>query len=88
MSDKNGHINPNSFGPGQQELIAQAMETFITALINTAPQLGPHFLSGGVMSIATMSGAVLKFGFAPQRGGLVLPGGIRPHVPPSKGFPL
>ncbi len=66
------------FAPGQQDMIAGAMSALMRTLISIAPQLAPHLLSGGVLNIVTMSGANIKLGFEPQRGGLIIPGGIQP----------
>jgi hypothetical protein len=71
-------IKKGDFGAGQQEEISRSLGAFVLALIQAAPQIGPHVLSGGTLEIKTMSGAHLKFGFAPQSGGIILPGGIRP----------
>lgn len=71
-------INNQSFGPAQQEDLNVALGAFVMSLVNAAPQLGAHLLSGGFVEIKTMSGAHLKFGFGPRPGGLILPGGIRP----------
>lgn len=71
-------ITPNQFGDGQQREIQSGLALFMEGLVKAAPQLGGHFLSGGTLEIKTMSGAHLKFGFAPQAGGIIMPGGIRP----------
>lgn len=71
-------VNPKQLGDGQQQKVSRALETFMIALISAAPRLAPHLLSGGVFTIQTMSGMQMKLGFAPQKGGLIMPGGIRP----------
>lgn len=81
----NQPITPRAFGDGQQQEIAGAAGELIRALSQAAPQLGPHFHSGGIIEIKTMSGAHLKLGFEPQRGGLIIPGGIAPRGPISRG---
>lgn len=73
-----GIITKAGFGMGQQDDIAEALAHLIQTLTRVAPQLGPQFLSGGILEIKCLAGAHLKFGFEPQRGGLVLPDGIRP----------
>lgn len=72
-------INNSSFTPGQQEDISKIMDSTMQALCHIVPQLGGHFLSGGTFDVKTMSGLHLRFGFEPQRGGLIIPGGIQPH---------
>lgn len=71
-------ITTNAFGDGQKKDIMINLAAFMDSLVSQAPQLAPHFLSGGTLEIKTMSGAHLKFGFSPQAGGLIVPGGIRP----------
>lgn len=71
-------VTPQQFGDGQQQEVSRALEAFMLSLISAAPKLGPHILSGGIFTIQTMSGMQMKLGFAPQRGGLITPGGIRP----------
>lgn len=76
-------ITRDQFGAGQQDAITKISAAYIQTLIQIAPQLGPHLMSGGTFEIKTMSGAHLKFGFSPQAGGLVLPGGITPKLNPK-----
>lgn len=71
-------INKSAFTPGQQEAINKALGEFIRSVCQSVPALGGHFLSGGTFEIKTMSGTHLRFGFSPQAGGLIIPGGIRP----------
>jgi len=79
MSDQDLKINIRDFTPGQQQQITEITGHFIEALCMVAPRLVPHFKSGGVMQLQTMSGASIKVGFSPQQGGLILPGGITPN---------
>ncbi len=72
------HINKNDFGDGQQRNIHNSLAAFMEELVQNAPQLGPHLLSGGTIEIKTMSGAQLRLGFSPTAGGLIVPGGIIP----------
>lgn len=69
----------NEFGEGQKAIIGKCLSDFMTTMAQVAPKIAPHLLSGGVMTVSTMSGMTLKFGFAPQKGGLILPGGITPN---------
>jgi len=71
-------ITTQAFGDGQKMEIQNNLAAFMESLVRAAPQLAPHFLSGGTLEFKTMSGVHLKFGFAPQAGGLIIPGGIRP----------
>jgi len=64
--------------PGQQELIFTGMRILFSALCQAIPQAYPQISSGGTLEIKTMSGLNLKFGFEPQAGGIIMPGGIRP----------
>lgn len=78
-------LNLRSFGPQQQLELLQALNAYMETLCRVAPRLAPHFLSGGTIEIKTLSGAYLKFGFSPQSGGLILPGGLTPR--PDLGRP-
>lgn len=78
MDPIKGKITTDAFGDGQKREIYNNLGAFMQSLVAAAPQLAPHFLSGGILEIKTMSGAHLQFGFAPQAGGLIIPGGIRP----------
>lgn len=71
-------VNPNQLGQAQSEEIAKKLTQFIWFMAQVVPQLGPHLLSGGIMQIQTMSGMTLRFGFNPQVGGIITPGGINP----------
>lgn len=71
-------INIRDFTPEQQAKITEVCGAFIEALCMVAPRLIPHFRSGGIVQLNTMSGASIKVGFGPQEGGLILPGGIAP----------
>lgn len=72
-------IQKNDFGDGQKREIHNALAAFMEDLARVAPQIAPHFLSGGTLEIKTMSGVHLRFGFSPQVGGIIIPGGIRPQ---------
>lgn len=71
-------VNPNQLGQDQLNEIGKKLSQFIWFISQVAPKLGPHLLSGGVIKIQTMSGMTVSFGFTPQVGGIITPGGINP----------
>jgi len=64
--------------PNQQAIFGQAIASLMRTISNEIPQLGPQLCSGGAITIQTMSGCNLRMMFAPQVGGLIVPGGINP----------
>lgn len=74
-------INPQDLSPQQAQDLAQVASAFMQGVIRIMPRVGPHVLSGGVVTIATMSGMSLRLGFEPMQGGLIVPGGIAPVNP-------
>jgi len=76
MSDQN--IGMAELTPHQQAIFGQAIASLMRAIANEIPQLGPHLCAGGALTIQTMSGCNLRLMFAPQVGGLIVPGGINP----------
>lgn len=71
-------INQQELTPGQREQFSDIMGEFISQSCQCIPSLIPHFHSGGTIKIMTLSGVTMEIGFEPQKGGLYLPGGIRP----------
>jgi len=74
----NMQVGSKDLTPDQKSAINIAIGQFLQTLTQVAPPLTPHLLSGGIVNIQTMSGMNLKLGFAPQVGGIIQPGGIKP----------
>lgn len=72
-------ITLNDLGDGQKNDLSKHTEQYLQAFCKLVPQIGRHLLSGGVITISTMSGMNIRIGFNPQIGGIITPGGITPH---------